>query len=156
MKVIFLDIDGVLNDAYSTERTPLGYIGIDDDKLGNLRKIVSETGAYIVLTSTWKVNWKEGVETDDPDGQYLMKRFAKVGLAIYGKTDDQWVNRGRGITDWIKAHGVVESWVVIDDIQFKDFPRYGIMKHFVQTSFAHEGLNEELTQKCIDILNKKE
>ena len=54
MKVIFLDIDGVLNNEYSKTRAPSGVIGIDGDKVKRLRKIVESTGAKLVLTSSWK------------------------------------------------------------------------------------------------------
>ena len=51
MKVIFLDIDGVLNEEKSRSRC-VGYKGIDDKKAENLAKIVRATDAKIVLVST--------------------------------------------------------------------------------------------------------
>ena len=53
MKVIFLDIDGVLNTPSSESRCG-EYIGIDDEKVKKLKKIVEKTKAEIVLISTWK------------------------------------------------------------------------------------------------------
>jgi histidinol phosphatase-like enzyme len=58
MKVVFLDIDGVLNEEKSRSRC-CGYKGIDDKKVGNLAKIVKQTNAEIVLISTWKDDWRK-------------------------------------------------------------------------------------------------
>ena len=57
MKAIFLDIDGVLNEEKSRSSC-CGYRGIDDKKVEILAKIVKETGARLVLTSTWKNHWR--------------------------------------------------------------------------------------------------
>ena len=53
-KYVFLDIDGVLNDDNTTEKSPTGFTGIDDTLLQNLKDLIEETKAEIVLTSTWK------------------------------------------------------------------------------------------------------
>lgn len=50
-KVIFLDIDGVLNDEGL--RYDEGHI-IDNQFVLNLRRIIDKTGAEIVLTSSWR------------------------------------------------------------------------------------------------------
>lgn len=64
MKIIFLDIDGVLNherfykerfekrnDAYKLERP---YSEIDPECVNNLNQLVKETQAKIVISSTWR------------------------------------------------------------------------------------------------------
>ena len=58
MKVIFLDIDGVLNDKYCRARVPSGCKGAVDAKLKLLREIVRQTDARLVLISSWKKYWK--------------------------------------------------------------------------------------------------
>lgn len=45
MKVIFLDIDGVLNTKIKGV--------IDEDKLINLRKIIDATGTVVFINSLW-------------------------------------------------------------------------------------------------------
>ena len=57
MKIIFLDIDGVLNCQKSQSKCG-GLIGIDDKKVKVLRKIVESTNAKIVLCSSWKSGWE--------------------------------------------------------------------------------------------------
>lgn len=59
-KVIFLDIDGVLNTKWwytqmnrNTPKDKYGY-AFDPKAVANLRRIVEETGADIVISSSWK------------------------------------------------------------------------------------------------------
>lgn len=53
IKVIFLDIDGVLN-VYGTEHDEFGQI-FHDHFVENLRTIINETSAKIVISSTWEI-----------------------------------------------------------------------------------------------------
>lgn len=68
MKIIFLDVDGVLNSStYINKET----YHIKQEKVRFLKNIVDHTGANIVLTSTWKAgfdkkNWKKGGVLYDP------------------------------------------------------------------------------------------
>ena len=51
MKVIFLDIDGVLNSsAYDRKRDWDKLTNIDESRLPLVKRIVDETGAKIVLS----------------------------------------------------------------------------------------------------------
>lgn len=61
MKVIFLDIDGVLNTARTFRRqhkiwkeTGERGLEIDEFRVFYLQKIVEQTGAIIVLSSSWR------------------------------------------------------------------------------------------------------
>lgn len=59
MKVIFLDIDGVLNsDEYFDKIKNLDIQGIeqeiDIEKIKLLKKAINETGAKVVLSSSWR------------------------------------------------------------------------------------------------------
>ena len=156
MKVIFLDVDGVLNFASTEARTSSGALGIATAPVKNLRDIVKATGAYIVLTSTWKDEWNFNEDDCSPDGLYLVRKLKREGLHILDKTQDMVLNRGQGIQEWLNKHKGVESWVVLDDEIFPDYEARGIMPHLVQTSFGTDGLNKTLAAKAIDILNKGE
>ena len=59
MKIIFLDIDGVLNsDMYEANRTDwLDDNSIDPSRVKLLADLVKASDAKIVLTSTWRVEW---------------------------------------------------------------------------------------------------
>ena len=53
MKVIFLDIDGVLNCSKTPNPKTLPYI-VDRRLLRRLIRVVDQTSAKIVLPSTWR------------------------------------------------------------------------------------------------------
>lgn len=69
MKIIFLDIDGVLTNIesykkqyehYKREKTRISVI--DEGTIKRLSKIVNETEVKIVLSSSWRGEWKDGKE----------------------------------------------------------------------------------------------
>ena len=159
MKVIFLDIDGVLNDKKCRARAPSGCRGVADAKLKLLREIVLRTDAKLVLTSSWKKYWKKE-EATDPDMLYLMKKLKRFGLSIYDKTEDTfWAERGKGIHLWLTDHRDTTAWVVLDDEVFPDYETYKISKHLVKTEFLHGrdgGLQEEHIEQALVILNPDE
>ena len=155
MKLIFLDVDGVLNYGGCKARSATGCLGIEDEKVKLLRQIIDQTGAIVILTSTWKTEWFPSAFIEDlpKEGQYLERQLAKHKVYIRAKTEDpEWARRGRGILDFINhwPHDV-ESFVILDDESF-DFEFEGIDDKFVHTSFA-DGLLPEHVEKAVSILN---
>ena len=157
MKIIFLDIDGVLNEEKSRSRC-LGYRGIDDKKVENLAKIVKATGAKIVLISTWKDDWRKTDKTHQGMmANYLDKKLKKQGLTILDKTESVdkasgfHLSRGEGILEYLSTH-TVEKYVILDDYQF-DYDGCGLTENYVKTDEQKGGLTDELSQKAIEILN---
>lgn len=154
MKIIFLDIDGVLNSkAYDAQRNWNEQTDIDETRLPLVKKIVDETGAKIVLCSTWREHWDRVPENCDEDGVYINETFAKFGLEIYDKTPDLGLraNRPDEIKAWLNStQETIESFVIIDDY------RYGwgsLSDNFVKTNpYFGLGLEEEHVQKAIEIL----
>ena len=65
MKLIFLDIDGVLNSRNTPNPRDFPYI-VDEELLARLRRLLERTGASVVLSSTWRY---------DPAGIYSAKRY---------------------------------------------------------------------------------
>ncbi len=155
MKLLFLDIDGVLNYRGCTARSPSGCLGIDHNKVKLLRQIIDQTGAIVILTSTWKTDWFPSAFIDDlpRDGQYLEKQLAKHRVFIRAKTEDpSWDKRGEGILSYIEKYKEeVESFVILDDERF-DFESVGILDRLVKTSFE-DGLLESDVEKAVKILN---
>ncbi len=157
MKVIFLDIDGVLN--CKTSRSRCGkYVGIDDDKLSILKKIADMTGAKFVLVSTWKSHWQK-LQKDkfrqDTLANYLDKKFKSHGLEVYDKTSDShngvYFSRGESILDFIYRNKVT-NYVILDDVQF-DYDGCDLTDNLIKTDIA-AGLTGENAARAIDILNK--
>lgn len=157
MKVIFLDIDGVLNNQQTNAKTPVGFIGINNSLLKRFSKLVKETNARIVLSSTWKKEWHRDERFCTEDGKYMVKKFRQQKLLIFDKIKD--VNgrlslRGASIMQYLENHPEVEEWVVIDDDEF-DFAKYPeIMDRFVHTDNL-KGLVEDDVQKAIGLLLKE-
>ncbi len=156
MKIIFLDIDGVLNCESSKSRSPCGFIGIDDSRVKLLREIVEATEAKIVLISTWQKEWKPEGLTET--GRYLIRKLWRKRLYLFSRTGRySWNDRGLGIAEWLKkCPEEVESWIVLDDEIFDDYPRYGIMPHLVQTDFYQEGLTEKHVKRAIELLGRND
>ena len=153
MKVVFLDVDGVLNCRSSEARCGL-WLGIDEDKTKRLRQIVDATGAAIVLTSTWKYDWKrEHKENQDELANYLDRMLWNEGLRILDKTEDRWRDRGAGILRWMKGHPV-EAFVILDDETF-DYAELGLLDNMVTTVEGADdgGLQTEHVQTAIAMLN---
>lgn len=140
MKVIFLDVDGVLNDWNTTTRNPDKFLGVDQDKCQMLRDIVAATGAKIVLSSAWRLMpnvldylWAEcGPEIEC------------VGATPYLLGEE----RGQEIQDWLAVHPEVDSFVILDDrTDMSDLGNY-----LVHTNDA-VGLTDENVETAIKILN---
>lgn len=154
MKVIFLDVDGVLNCRSSKSRCGI-FIGIDDSKVKILKAIVDKTDAKIVLCSSWKNMWeRENKECQDNLANYLDKKLKKQNLFVLDKTDDNGEDRGRGIHRWISNHNV-EQWIVLDDDIFPDYEEMEIIPHLVKSYFYDElgGLQHEHIDAAVRLLN---
>lgn len=159
IKILFLDIDGVLNTEYSESRCD-GYIGIDGDKVHRLAQIVSATGAKIVLSSTWRLGYTRYSQKLPHHMNYLKRKLRKEGLSIYSVTPDLSRHgdaRGKEINTWLEDHKNenIVSWVVLDDEWFYDFGLYNINDHLVDTNYyvPNGGLTDKDVKKAIQILN---
>lgn len=153
MKVIFLDIDGVLNRAYTPDRAPCGVIGVEDYLISHLYDIVKYTGAEIVLTSTWKKEWSKSINYKSEDFKYLERKLKNFNLSIKDKTIDTFDNRGEGIKKYLIDHPEITNWVVLDDDIFDDYDDE-IKSHLVQTSFCEGALSNSKAAKAIAILKE--
>lgn len=170
-KVIFLDVDGVLN----SDRTLYEDISLEDDLILNLKEIVNKTGAKIILSSSWRLS-TEATAT-------LMDKLDKFGLVISGMTCDgvdlDWLekykfdatkkyldtkfdydenrqikitrDRGAEIFKWLHDHDDC-AYVILDD-EIEDIKPYFSESVIVKTSYK-TGLTKEDVKKAIQILNK--
>lgn len=154
-KILFLDVDGVLNGMYTKDRI-LGCPGVDDRKVRLVAWIVKKTGARIVLTSTWKDQWlsyRSG--EDDPFGRRLDQALNDAGLSVEGVTADQMDDRGKGIRAYLYAHGLSGApFAVLDDTVFSDFDRYQILPHLVKTDYRR-GLTALGAVRAVHLLNRR-
>ena len=155
MKIIFLDIDGVLNFWGSEARATSGALGIVNSKVKLLKHIVDETGARIVLTSSWRHHWltDDGGIAATGDGIYMVGKFDRYGLHILDKIKDKYesMRREEGINEWLKDKQYIENYLILDD----EVDFYTDLTHCVFTH-GDTGLTEYEADIAIKILNGEE
>ena len=148
IKVIFLDIDGVINAAHTytknwksqkdwlefskkhqAEAEKLGirmafHMPIQYS-IGWLNQLIEETGAKVVISSTWrghgaeymqKVLDFEGVKCEViGETIYNHKQIYEDRIPLYSWHYDRDVMRGEQIKLWLEQHPEVEKYVILDD-----------------------------------------
>lgn len=149
MKVIFLDIDGVLNSK--------GTSTLDDTYISRLKEIVKATDAKIVLSSSWKDVIYNPETYNDTDRKMLDTLMNMDGLPFAGVLPD--INEDKReleISEWLRDRkGKVESFVILDDLPYK-FKEY-FPNNFIKTGgYLLGGLSEENVKEAIRILNKED
>lgn len=156
MKIVFLDIDGVLNSRrYDRTRDFKKDDAIDESRLPLLRRIIDLSGAKIVLSSTWRTSWDKDPSRCDGSGKYVNTVFAKYGLEIFDKTPYFGVTAERKdeIKDWLEyPPEPIESFVILDDSPFG----WGeLSERFVKTNpIAGLGLEPEHVEKALELLRR--
>ena len=150
MKAIFLDIDGVLNSNEHTAfiKSFVTYSDnmiepFDDDCLYNLKYIVDETDAKIIITSIWCLF---------PDYLYiLMNKLEEYGLdknVISLTTSNKYKDKLQEIAVKLKKLGVTE-YVVLDNDKTLNLNRHVITNNAT-------GLTEIDAKQAIKILTYNE
>jgi len=134
MNVIFLDVDGVLNNQALLYRYGLDYI--DDGMVDLLKSVVFATKAKVVLSSTWRL--------DGYSCELVKKVLGSKGMEIYGKTARiEHADRAEEILDWLGKHPEVGRYAVVDDM---DNAGVGIEANFFQTD-PEKGLTSEIASR---------
>jgi len=147
IKVLFLDVDGVVNSKRTVQRTSAGFIGIDPYLSFLVGKIILNVpDLKVVLSSTWRL-WDES--TDE-----VSKRVAP----LYGKTPHMPIpggaeecERGKEIKAWLDEHTEVVEYAILDD-DSDMLPEQ--MSHFFKTEWA-TGITEEIVEKIIAYFGDK-
>ncbi len=113
MKAIFLDINGVLNSADLLPDEPtLGWEGwkanIVPAYVAILNVLVEQSGASVVLSSTWR-------HTFDPLELTLLLKECGATFAVDARTPPHIKPRVEAIRAWLSQRADVEAWVALDD-----------------------------------------
>lgn len=135
MKIIFLDIDGVLNKSDKDS--------IDQELLSILKTIIKETNAKIVLSSTRRL-YKDSKAIVK---KTLGKKDIKI-LSCTPKVGDS-KNRSLEIKEWLKKHSNIKNYAIIDNR--KDAGFY-MQDNFFKTD-PKVGLTYEIAEKIVDHLS---
>ena len=137
MKLIFLDIDGVIATPRTGNR-------IDRTLMERAIEIATRTGASIVISSSWK---EETLE------KTLRKLPAALREHIIGQTpnlNNVETLKSREIDSFLnwfeRQHELVENYIIIDD-EYEGFSFQKIV-HLVKTE-TYEGLTEENVKLAI-------
>ena len=160
-KIIFLDIDGVLNsqntfiDNHEYRKFFVKYMNdevndkiiykmldIDLDKLFMIRDICTLTGAKVVISSTWRRSRYYPL---------IEERLTSLGVPIVGVTPFIGNNRGDEIRKYLEDNHV-DEFVILDDDIFKDFNE--LENYLVKTSFYEDGLTDEISREVVRVLRR--
>ena len=176
MKVLFLDIDGVLNSenwfAYRIYCVKNNMVNIlmnfvdtddrnikhkltmlDDRAIANLNRIIEETGCKVVLSSSWR----SSIESENIFTQNLLK-LKGFKYEFYDVTPRLWfsdfsIRRGEEIKFWLDKESEkhdIESFVILDD-DSDMLPEQ--MNNFIHVD-GQVGLTDKDVFTAIEILNK--
>lgn len=129
MKILFLDIDGVLNN-HKTIQMPMvlsddgrHHCQFDPDCVHLLNYICAETGCFLVLSSTWRNGTEENFENTK---KYIASQgvetpiIARTPQAFQimtetGEFTGRWSKRGNEIDTYLSTRNDVDRFAIIDD-----------------------------------------
>lgn len=132
MKVLFLDIDGVVNSRSTTDFKN-NLWPVDNYMAFLVGKIQLDTGCLVVLSSSWRHH---------PDGVAAARKI----VAIEDVTPSLSGIRGDEINAWLSKYSVERYAILDDDSDF--YPDQPLFK----TTFEH-GLTKEIAEQVTKYLN---
>ena len=115
MRVIFLDVDGVLNHDSSMELTKDYWTKPEPYLIQKLKKIVDKTDAKLVLSSDWRLDRDD--EEEDFHYFTLVRMLYEYDMGLWDFTPFLGnVSRGTEISEYLSEHeDEIESFVILDD-----------------------------------------
>lgn len=168
MRVIFLDIDGVLNHCNTrhnvapTAAEPLP-IPIAPECMVRLNRLVAETAAKIVISSSWRTfaPWRDlgpalvrhglcadviGATPDLPnDGTWLANWEIRKGAPFAFER----LERGWEIAEWLAAHPEVTQFAILDDCSDMD-----VLKPWLVLTHPNDGLDDPDVERAKWLLER--
>lgn len=158
MRVLFLDIDGVLNSMAYFQRIAGTRDGLslpaftrsqfDPEAVEHLNRIVAKTECCVVISSSWRLAYRRTQMYD------LLREVGFKGRVLDMTPNLMTDVRAREIQAWLTEHReerFVERFAIVDDNHDAGI---GYAPYFVQTEFA-TGLTEVHADKLIDILTRE-
>jgi hypothetical protein len=141
MNIIITDIDGVLFPFYGHSRTKWGEVCVRE-----YNRIVEETNAKCVVSSTWRVRW--------PNVNDLQNIFIQQGVCVdvIGITPIWGEDRGLEIKHWLDEN-TWSNYVILDD-KMGGISNYPELRNFIQP-ISYKGLTKELADKAIEYLKQQ-
>lgn len=154
MKVIFLDVDGVLNTHKTTRRLDCcnEFTFVDTRKVLRLRDIVKRTGAKLVLSSTWRFGAMSGAFFLEREAlRELVAEFHRLRCPLWFDVTPYLprAKRWQEINAWLITHDT-DDFIILDDVgdELKPFDDKLILTN------PHEGLTKERAELAISMLGE--
>jgi hypothetical protein len=141
-RVIFLDVDGVLNhaEAFRLWEDRFGRDVLDHGCVRRLVELARDTGAEVVISSTWRLM--------EDAHRIISVALWTHGIELVGQTPDLWsTDRADEIRAWLADNPDVSRYVVLDDD-----PTAAIEGHTVLTDWNGGGLTDERAAEARRIL----
>lgn len=115
MKVVFLDVDGVLNHDISMEHG----VQLDARNVSLIDDLCKETGAKLVISSTWRINDKNFTSLKDAlwwlgFGAHDYRGIDRTVFNGYGD-GNRHDTRGFEIQQYLDEHPEITHYVILDD-----------------------------------------
>lgn len=154
MNIIFLDFDGVMDTAnYCSylERNGLsecdsnGRPNFDPECINNLKRIIEQSNADIVVSSDWKY-------IDSYKDLLGMWKERNMPGFMTDVTPNVSKHRGDEIDLWLKECNYKCNYVIIDDLGEENFNEHQLDK-LIRVDPLH-GLTNEAAERAISILKK--
>lgn len=162
MKIIFLDIDGVIATSSSYTRIEhldsylgdswvyTGFPGLDPNCVQRINKLTDTTKAKIVISSTWR----HGTQLDFCDLVSYLRQEGITGIIIdrtpslckIHSVRGYDYQRGNECLSWIDAHPEVTHFVCIDD----DNDFHIVRDNLVQIIDGWDGIEQGIQDKHIE------
>ena len=151
MKVVFLDIDGVLNSHQSAKRGlhKGGLLTLDPEAVERLNRLVREVPEVkFVLSSTWRLyQCREDFDVFTAvgfEGEFV-GRTPALRKELLGSPIVIQQIRGAEIAAWLEEHPEVERYVILDD----DSDMGPLLRDLIQTCSWKGGLQDEHVEEAI-------
>lgn len=149
--IIFLDIDGVLNNSFTETTTVTGWTFVEDFLIRNLKRIIDATNAKVVLSSSWRWGyWSTG--NDRLDYLELVEKLSNFGIFLADITPAFASNdREKEILWWLDNKFESGNFVILDDE-----PNYFhlLLPYVVKTDRAL-GITQKEVIKAINMLTNE-
>lgn len=167
MRVIFLDIDGVLNDMRQHGN---GFFGTNKENVEVMNTLLSQfPDAKIVISSSWRYMIQEKSMTVDGFTNMLLShgldclslngstsyKHGGYQSRVLGRTalDEEIKGRGKQIKSYLECHPSISNFVIFDDMLW-DFEKYPhLMTQLILTDPA-TGVTPKQIEQAAKLLTK--
>lgn len=139
MKVIFVDVDGVLNSDDFIDSVK-GKQDIDIKTVLLLKRAIEETGAKIVMDTSFRYT---------QSFLKVQEMLLQNGI-MFDKTPFIDNERGKEIKQYLSEYRNIEDYILLDDVVFSDFDNE-LLSHLIKMDDTNtRGIGKGLQKKDIE------